>query len=271
MTLIAHISDPHFGTEEAAVCAALREDLQRISPALVVLSGDITQRARTAQFLAARNFIERLAPLPVLAVPGNHDLPLFNLFSRFLRPYAGYRRHICPELAPAWLTPEVAVLAVNSTRPRRHKNGELPPALIARIAERLNALPQPFKAVVLHHPLLAADPHDLRNIARGALPALAAWSNAGADIFLGGHIHLAYCVPADGPHRRSIVAQAGTAVSWRRRSGHPNSWNLLRFVAGEAKGIRVERRDFNSAEGRFEAGAAWEARLESRGWQLARH
>jgi len=264
--LIAHISDTHFGTEEGSVCAALRSDLLRQAPDLVVLTGDITQRARSAQFRAARAFLDSLTPLPLLALPGNHDLPLFDLPTRFTQPYRLYRRHISPDLAPTWQNAEVAVLGVNSTRVMRHKNGELSAVQVQEVAQRLAALTQPFKVVALHHPLAIVESGDLSNRVRGADQALASWVSAGADLFLGGHIHLPYCIAVGSGPRQAVVLQAGTAVSRRRRGGQANSYNLIRLEPGGALGMRVEQRDYDARGGRFAIGAAWQAVRNAQGW-----
>jgi 3',5'-cyclic AMP phosphodiesterase CpdA len=251
---LAHISDTHFGAEEAGLCAALRDDLLRQAPDLVVLTGDITQRARQAQFRAARAFLDSLAPLPVLALPGNHDLPLFDLVTRFSEPYRYYRRYLCHDLAPTWQNDRVAVVGVNSTRMWRHKHGVLPPPLVQAVAEQLAALPQALKIVALHHPLAIIEPSDRRNLARGAEAALAAWSAAGADLFLGGHIHLPYCVLVGNntlPARPAIVLQAGTAVSWRRRAGLANSYNLVQLTTEGGRRMDIERRDYDARSGAF--------------------
>jgi 3',5'-cyclic AMP phosphodiesterase CpdA len=269
MMRIAHISDTHFGTEEAPVCAALKADLLREAPDLLVLTGDITQRARRAQFRAARAFLDSLAPIPVLALPGNHDLPLFDLFTRFARPYHHYVQHICPTLTPVWLEAEVAVLGVNSTRVWRHKQGELPAGLVQEVAERLAVLTQPFKVVALHHPLAVTEPGDRCNRVRGADEALAAWTAAGADLFLGGHIHLPYCILGGKEARQAVILQAGTAVSYRRRGGQSNSFNLIRLeMAGRSRRMQIERRDYDAQAGIFVEGNATEAVASAGGWAL---
>lgn len=267
---IAHISDTHFGTEETPVCAALRADLLHEAPDLVVLTGDITQRARRAQFRAARAFLDSLAPIPVLALPGNHDLPLFDLVTRFTQPYRHYTQHICPTLTPVWLQAEIAVLGVNSTRVWRHKHGELPAVLVQEVAQRLAVLTQPFKVVALHHPLAVIEAGDRCNRVRGAEEALSAWTAAGADLFLGGHIHLPYCILGGGREtRQAVILQAGTAVSTRRRGGQPNSFNLIRFdTAGGRRSMQVERRDYDAQAGVFVAGSTTEAVPSAGGWAL---
>lgn len=268
MTKIAHISDTHFGTEDAPVCAALRNDLLREAPALVVLTGDITQRARRTQFRAAHAFLNSIAPIPVLALPGNHDLPLFDLFTRFTQPYRYYKRYICPTLAPLWQGPEVAVLGVNSTRVLRHKHGALPTDMVQDVAQRLAELPQPFKVVALHHPLAVIKASDRNNRVRAAEEALDAWIGAGADLFLGGHIHLPYCILADKKSRHAVILQAGTAVSTRRRSGQPNSFHMLHFEMNGGRRMLIEQRDYDAHTGIFMSKRTWEATSSVDGWAL---
>lgn len=268
MTRIAHISDTHFGTEDAPVCAALQAELLRQAPDLVVLSGDITQRARAAQFRAAHAFLAGLRPLPVLAVPGNHDIPLFDVATRLLAPYRNFRRHIGPDLAGQWQNDQAAVLGVDSTRRFRHINGVVSPAQAAAVARRLAALPQAFKIVAMHHPLAVSTVEDTINLARGGAAAIAAWTAAGADLFLGGHIHLAYCRVVGEPPHRALVLHAGTAVSTRRRGGMANSYNLIDLAAGRERRLAVARLDFDPGRGRFSVAQRWAAAAGADGWAL---
>ncbi len=252
MTQVIHLSDPHFGTENHDVVPALLSTLHQLQPDLVVLSGDITQRARRHQFAAARDFLDRTA-LPWLAIPGNHDIPLFNLAARLFAPYANYRRALGHTLEPEWQSPHLLVLGVNSTRPHRHKHGELSASQIRRVAERLqSAGPDQLRIVTLHHPLRAVDPNDQQNLARGHAEACRAWRDAGVDLVLGGHIHLPYVVPLDATQPDSgWLAQAGTAVSTRVRGRIPNSFNRIVSSADQPRRCRVERHDFDAASGSF--------------------
>jgi 3',5'-cyclic AMP phosphodiesterase CpdA len=240
MSVLLQVSDPHFGTERAPVVEALVALAQRERPALVVLSGDITQRARPAQFRAARAFADRLGA-PLLTIPGNHDLPLFDLLTRVLRPYARYRAAFGEELEPVFVSDDWLVIGVNTTRPARHANGQVDAVQVERVAARLaTATPAQLRVVVVHQPaavLRAEDEHD-RLI--GHAEALARWSDAGADVVMGGHIHLPYVLPVAGVTRPLWVVQAGTAVSERVRDGAPNSVNLLRW---DGRGVQVEQWD----------------------------
>lgn len=252
MTRLLHVSDTHFGTEQPAVVEALVRLAQAARPELVVLSGDLTQRARRRQFDAARDFLGRLGA-PVLAVPGNHDVPLFNVVARAFAPYAGWRRVMGRSLAPQHESAALLVLGVKTTRRWRHVNGEISRGQIAGVARRLqSAHPGQLRIVVLHQPAAAARPEDERHRPRGIEAAVAAWSAAGADLILGGHIHLPYVRElADGP-RPVWAVQAGTAVSTRIRDGIPNSVNLLHWQPLERpRRCRVERWDHDAAAGAF--------------------
>lgn len=133
MSVLLQISDTHFGTEQPPVLEALVALAAQQRPDLVVLSGDITQRARPSQFRAAKAFVDRLGA-PFLAVPGNHDIALFDLWSRLTRPYARYTKVFGTNLEPVYASPDLLVIGVNTTRAWRHKNGEVSTGQIYRVA-----------------------------------------------------------------------------------------------------------------------------------------
>ena len=229
MSVLLQISDTHFGTEQPPVLEALVALAAQQRPDLVVLSGDITQRARRSQFRAAKAFVDRLGA-PVLAVPGNHDIALFDLWSRLIRPYARYTEVFGSDLEPVHSTPDLLVIGVNTTRAWRHKNGEISTTQIDRVAKLLSAAsPQQLRLVVVHQPVAVPRVDERRNLLRGHHAALHAWSAAGTDLVLGGHIHLPYILAVQGLARRLWVLQAGTAVSSRTRPQVPNSVNVLRW------------------------------------------
>ena len=254
MTTVLQISDPHFGTEVGEVVGALLELARDVQPGLCVLSGDVTQRARRSQFFEARSFAERLRA-PLLAIPGNHDIPLFNPLLRAFFPYRNYARAFGNDLEPSFESDDLLVIGVKTTRRRRHKHGEVSEAQIARVEDRLSrARPEQLRVVVTHQPVLAIRARDENNLLRGSERAAPRWCEAGADLFLGGHIHLPYLRPLSERfrelRRRAWVAQAGTCVSRRIREGFPNSVNLLRRTNGGE--WSVERWDFHAQSRAFE-------------------
>lgn len=266
MSVLLQISDTHFGTEQPPVVAALLDLARQIAPQVVVLSGDITQRARRAQFAAARAFADQLATTKVLAIPGNHDIPLFNVFARAFHPYANYQRAFGSVLDPHWSSPSMLVVCVNTTRPSRHKDGEISAGQIAHVSQQLRAAtPQQLRIVVTHQPVHVIRERDVENLLHGHQAAVRAWSHAGADIIMGGHIHLPYVRPLADQHRnltrRLWAVQAGTAVSWRVRSKYPNSVNVLRHSPQDLT-CRVERWDYDAASGEFRCADAQDLRLD---------
>ncbi|WP_119156991.1 metallophosphoesterase family protein [Caldimonas tepidiphila] len=259
MTCVMHISDPHFGTQREPVVEAVLRLARQVAPELVVLSGDVTQRARRSQFAAAAAFLQRLPEGTAhLAVPGNHDIPLYNLPARLASPYGGYKRVFGSVLEPLHESAELLVIGLNTTRPYRHKNGEVSPQQIDRVARRLRAArAEQLRIVVAHHPLHVTREKDIENLLRGHEGAARAWAAAGADLVLGGHIHLAYVKPLSdhvkGLSRPLWAVQAGTATSHRVRGTVPNSLNLIRHEPGRDPGhCVVERWDYVAASEAFE-------------------
>lgn len=251
---VLQISDPHFGTEQPAVVEALLQLAQQIRPAAVILSGDITQRARRAQFAAAYDFVTRLGPPAVVAIPGNHDIPLFNVVARMFHPYAGFERAFGTDLEPQWHSDDFLVLGVNTTRASRHKDGEVSTEQILRVSKRLaTASTRQIRIVVTHQPVHVLRGSEVHNRLHGHAEAIPAWSNAGADIIMGGHIHLPYIAPLHEHYtdlrRRCWVVQAGTAVSTRVRRRHPNSVNLIRRE--DERTCLVERWDYSAERDKF--------------------
>ena len=259
MTVLLHASDPHFGTEQPPVMQALLRFSRAQAPDVLVLSGDITQRARVAQFRAARAFVDALGVRTVLAIPGNHDIPLFNLAARLWWPYANHCQAFGTDLEPEFASPGLLVLTVNTTRPLRHKNGEVSAAQIARVAQRLAAAGTgQLRIVVTHQPVAVQHAQDEPDRLRGAGHAVRTWSRAGVDLILGGHIHLPFVQALHEQHadlpRKCWAVQAGTAVSTRVRADAGNSVNLIR-CAEPCLGVRratIERWDYTAASSAFE-------------------
>lgn len=253
-TTLLQISDTHFGTEQPPVVAALEAHVQEFGADLLVLSGDITQRARNSQFAAAQAFVKRLEGYGIphtLVIPGNHDLPLYNLPVRFLQPYGNYRRHFGRDLEPIFENDELLVIGLNTTHPRRHKDGLVSSSQVRKVADRLQrCAPDKLRIVVAHQPFGSMEISDLSNLQHGALAALVRWADHGLDMVMGGHIHLPYVLPLSNQYpslsREIWIVQAGTTLSSRVRGSSPNSFN--RVLVEPDKQVRVERWDFNDGE-----------------------
>jgi 3',5'-cyclic AMP phosphodiesterase CpdA len=254
MTALLQISDPHFGTEQPLVVEALLRLADELRPAAVIVSGDITQRARRAQFAAAHEFVARMSPPAIVAIPGNHDIPLLNVFARLFHPYAGFERAFGADLEPQWHSDDFLVIGVNTTRPSRHKDGEVSARQILRVSKRLAAASaRQIRIVVTHQPVHVLQGGEVHNRLHGHAEAIRAWSQAGADVIMGGHIHLPYIAPLHEHYkelqRRCWVVQAGTAVSTRVRRRHPNSVNVIKH--DEAQMCLAERWDFSAERNEF--------------------
>lgn len=246
---ILHLTDPHFGTEVPVAVQAVADLAHALRPDVLVLSGDITQRARRRQFAAARAFVERLQIGARLVIPGNHDIPLFNLWQRLADPYAGYRRAFGEPGREVVTTPDLLAIPVKTTRRWRHKHGQVSLAQIDAVVQRLrHATPRQLRVVVVHQPMDVPRREEEHNLLRNAARAARAWSQAGADLVLGGHIHLPCVLPMSGRYpglaRELWCVQAGTAVSSRIRHDAPQSLNLIDYESGrEAPTCRVQRWD----------------------------
>lgn len=257
MKTVLHMSDPHFGTERPLVVKALERLAHTHNPNVLILSGDITQRARAIEFAAARAFVDRLAIPYKLVIAGNHDIPLFDLATRIFLPYSRYCRAFGPDLEPICDMPELLVIAVRTTRRYRHIEGEVSEVQIEGVARRLQqAKKNQLRVVVTHQPVHVTHAVDQEHLLRGHQAAIARWADAGVDLILGGHIHRPFTSPlhehlADLP-RRVWAVQAGTAVSSRIRHDSNNSINLIRYgYENTPSHCVVERWDYNENAGDF--------------------
>src|ERR1700756_779374 len=160
MPRIVHLSDLHFGAHDERLVQAVEAQVDELTPDLVVISGDFTQRARTEQFRDACEFLGRLRErgVDVLGVPGNHDVPLYDVLRRFLSPLARYRRFIDESLCPFVELPGLAVLGINTARSLTFKDGRINKDQVAFIRETFARTPsEAFRVLVTHHPLFALE------------------------------------------------------------------------------------------------------------------
>jgi 3',5'-cyclic AMP phosphodiesterase CpdA len=240
MARIVHLSDLHFGAHDEQLVEAVEWQVDKLKPDLIVISGDFTQRARTEQFREACKFLEALREggHEVLGVPGNHDVPLYDVLRRFLSPLARYRRFIDETLCPFIELPGVAVLGINTARSMTFKDGRINKEQVDFIRETFSRTPsEAFRVLVTHHPLFALEVGGEveRAIGRQEL-ALDAVEEVGVDMLLSGHAHHASSQDAADLVTRAggvLVVQAGTATSTRVRE-QEQSFNTIDIGEGTA-------------------------------------
>ncbi len=227
MRTLVHLSDLHFGKVDADLLAPLRELVIRIDPDVLVVSGDLTQRAKAEQFEQAR---------------GNHDISLYNVFRRFLQPLTRYKRYITDDLDPIYVDEEIAVLGVNTARSLTFKDGRVNKEQVATIKQQLSGLaPHITRIIVTHHPFDLPESEDDSDLVDRAPMAMKAFSDCGVDLLLSGHMHTSHAASTAGRYQMNeyaaLVVQAGTATSTRGR-GEVNSFNVVRV---EHERIEVDR------------------------------
>lgn len=229
MTRILHLSDVHFGAVDPRLVEPMIALAHDLRPDATVISGDLTQRARPEQFAAARAFVDRL-PGPVLSVPGNHDMPLYNLALRLMAPLARYRRAIEAEVEPTLSLPGAVLQGINTANPLVWKSGILRQASADRLVRAFAMAPSgAMRVAVLHHaPVPAADgtPADMADPAA----VLGTLARAGTDIVLSGHTHMPHAGFAETA-AGVLFLQVGTAISTRLKTG-TNDFALIELGPG---------------------------------------
>ena len=266
MRTLVHLSDLHFGRVDERLIGPLISAVTEIKPDLVAISGDLTQRARSQEFREARAFLNAL-PQPQIVVPGNHDVPLHNIFTRFLRPLAKYKRYITDNLQPVYSDDEIVVVGVNTARSLTIKGGRINEDQLAHTRQQLCASDdKAVKAVVTHHPFDLPEGHRDRDLVGRSQMAMAGLADCGADLFLAGHLHVGHTghtAKRYNIHGHSaLVVQAGTASSTRGR-GEANSFNVIRINRPD---ITVVRLTWQAASSAFVVSGEEKFQHASEGW-----
>jgi 3',5'-cyclic AMP phosphodiesterase CpdA len=236
MASIAHLSDVHFGAHDEKIVAATEAWLLEHRPDLVIISGDFTQRARVEQYKLASAYLNRLKAdgFKVLAIPGNHDVPLYDIARRFAAPLERYKRYITNDLCPWYEDEHLAVLGINTARSLTIKDGRINREQMKTIRERFrDVAAHKTRILVTHHPLFAmpiGEGGELTEAVGRHEDAVKALCAAGVHIALAGHFHRTYAEAARkmvenaGP---ALVIQAGTATSVRLRGNELQSFNWI--------------------------------------------
>ncbi len=267
MKTLVHLSDLHFGRVDQAIVEPLVEHIIGLAPDVVVVSGDLTQRARSDEFKQARDFLARL-PGPQVVVPGNHDVPLHNPVDRLLRPLHKFRRFITDDLSPRHIDDELAVLGINTARSMVVKNGRVNQQQLAALRQAFESLPAELvKVVVTHHPFdVAPNMHEGNRVGRADL-AMKIFAEQSVDVLLAGHLHISHSVGTGARYPlggyQALVVSAGTATSTRGR-GEANSFNVLRL---DKRRAGVDRMQWQPADRRFVIASCEAFERGTAGWQ----
>lgn len=239
---ILQISDLHFGPPFLPIVSeALLQKADELQPDIVVVSGDLTQRAKPEQFAAAAEFLTRLPNVPRLVIPGNHDVPLYRVAERFLDPHGLYRKHISTELNPILEVDGAVFVGLDTTSPYRNiTNGRIHRWQLDRCSEALQKAPPDAARIVVAHHHFAPSPDYIPDLVMPkARRAMERFVDLGVEMILGGHLHCAYIgnsldfFPGSHRDRGIIIVQCGTSTSrrGRGREREKNSLNLIEITA----------------------------------------
>ena len=220
MTRLIHLTDLHFGLERPELTLPLADAVLRCQPDFLVVSGDLTQRARSGQFRRAMDYLNGFG-LPMMVIPGNHDIPLFNLPLRFLAPRRGYLRHASADLQPMAQVGPLRLFGTDTSDPFSWRRGILHAAEVDRICTALRDSPaDAVNILVCHHPL-EEPPGFQRGETRGARAGLQRLAEAGLHLVMSGHLHawsIGLGITPDTP-RALFQMQTGTALCGRAGEG----------------------------------------------------
>lgn len=252
---LLHVSDVHFGPAHLPeLAAAVHELAAERRPDLVVISGDLTQRAKPAQFRAARAWVDGFAA-PTLTVPGNHDVPLYRFWERIFDPLGAYRRSFSPELEPVFHRAGMLVAGVNTAYNWTFKDGRIRLSRLAELGRLFAAAPErEIKVVVAHHHLIPPPTFGTQGVLRNAFEAIDVFSSAGVDLVLSGHMHQAYIGNSEEFYPKGrpgiVILHSGTTTSSRGR-GWEREKNTCNWIEIDERSLEVTHLAWARAERRF--------------------
>lgn len=267
MPALFHVSDVHFGpphlpevSEGVLAFAAERE------PDVVVISGDLTQRARPEQFQQARAWVDRFT-VPTITVPGNHDVPLYRVWERVFDPFGCYRRHFSEELEPVYRDERMILVGINTAHGWTLKEGRIPLGRLLAVAERIEQVPESvLKVIVAHHHMIPPPNFGTQTVLANAWEAIDLFSSVGVDLVLSGHQHQAYIGSSEEFYPKGrppvVICHSGTTTSNRGRMGERerNSCNWIEF---DDESLTVSQLRWHRGRGAFlEHGRHWYPRQE---------
>ena len=237
MTTIAHLSDLHFGREVPSVIHGLLDSLNLLQPDLVIISGDLTQRAKHSEYKNGVRFLQQL-PYPYLIVPGNHDMSMYNLMERFFYPWSKWKHYISGDMFPTVQQKNITAMGINTARRTGWhldwSRGSINEKQIKKIQTFMTKqLGENLRLLVAHHPFWLPKKFERRHVIDRRDTALMSLQKAGVDIILSGHIHIAYSKIMDGV----LISHTGTTFSNRLMANTPNSFNVIR---GDREALSIE-------------------------------
>lgn len=265
MRRVLQISDVHFGPPQLpAPTAGVFELVRRRNPDLIVLAGDLTQRAKPWQFAQALDFVAALEQrAPVLVVPGNHDVPLYRFWERVFDPYGAYRRHFSNELEPVFRDDELFVVGINTAYGWTTSHGRVTSRSLRRAEQRLAAVRDErglCRIAVAHHPLLDSPALHGQRLVRRAAATAKMLAEQGVELLLSGHVHHFHSgllgTSHAGLQRDVLVLHSGTATSNRGRPPESGS-NSCIFLEIHRDEIGFERLGWQPMNSRFESEASF--------------
>ena len=247
---IVHLSDLHFGTVEHGVLLALLRAIKEDGADRVIISGDFTQYATHEEFEKSRDFLNNL-DMPYLAVPGNHDIPAFDLWERFFAPYKKYKEYIDETLCPHYEDDQVVILGINSARrilPHWNwANGAISNAQIERVKKTFKQNEARWTICTFHHPVHKIQDMPIDVTVFGARKMIDALRTQKVDIALTGHVHHASFQTIGDETHQTVFISASTALSSRTR-GHQNGYNLIEL---DDTSLSVQTRVFDTQKKAF--------------------
>ena len=258
---LLHLSDLHFGPpylkdvgEAALRIAAV------LNPDAVIISGDLTQRAKREQFVAAKQFLGQLPKVPQLVIPGNHDVPLYRVVERMFRPLGLYQEIISQDLNPVLKIRGVVIAGLDSTAPHSAiSNGRIHKWQLDACAQAfVDAPTDSARIVVAHHHFAPAPDYLTDSIMPKAKRAIERFLDLNVDMILGGHLHRAYIgnsldfYPGAHRDRGIIIAQCGTTTS-RRGRGREREKNSLNQIEIGKTSIAITHYVYFHESGAFES------------------
>ncbi len=233
MSVILHASDFHFGRESAGSIDIFRQEVERLNPDLLVLSGDFTQVASKKEFKQAQDFLQNIH-VPVFCVPGNHDISRYHVWERFTDPMKRYRDYIFPVTDSVYEHDSFYIVGINTARPIlphwNWANGMVSREQVEFVYRQFKQVPHDkARILVCHHPLMNFSAAPIDTIVWGSTDLMGALEDQQVDLVLTGHIHHAAVFPDPDGHGPAMVG-AGSATSTRLR-GQPNGYNILRILS----------------------------------------